>query len=841
MFTTALKGVAAHRARLFMTALAIVLGVAFVSGTFVFTDTINARFETLFSDVYAGVDASVRPETPEFGAQPGQNPGSFDESLLAEVSSVDGVSIAEGSVGGFAQIIAPNGDPIGGQGPPTLGFTWIDTQALSSVNVADGNGRAPSGPGEVVIDVGTSEANGLSVGDEVEIQTLGGTEPFEIVGLANFGTEDNLAGATLSIFSLDEGQRLFGLEGRLTSIDILGNDGVTPDSLVEAIAPIVPDGAEVVTGDQQTQEQLESITEGLGFLSTALLAFAGVAVFVGAFVIQNTFRIVVAQRIRELALFRAVGATGRQLVSLVTLEALIVGTVASILGVFAGIGVATGIKAAMNAGGFGVPDGPLTVEPRTIVVGLTVGIVVTVVSALLPARRAATVPPVAAMTEAAAPASGRSLRRRSIGGTITAVAGGALLALGLVAENGASLTLVALGSLTIFMGVSVLAPVFAIPVAKVLGRPLPGITGDLARENTIRQPRRTASTAAALMIGVALVSFVSIFAASIKATVSETLEGAFPADLAFQSTNFTVGVSPDLESDLEALGEFDVVSAIRTGFIRIDGQELNVAGVDGDVEAVYDMAPSVEVSSLGSGILVAESVLDEWGWSVGDTVDVEFAATGIVSTEIAGTFEDQTFGNYIVSLDTYQANFPVEQIAITFASLADGVEIEEGQAAAETVLGSFPNLDMNTASEQIAEAEAQVDQMVALFSGLLGLAVVIAVIGIANTLSLSIVERTREIGLLRAVGLTRRQTRRMVRWEAIIVAVFGALLGVLVGSGLGWATVFSLADDGLGTFALPVGQLAIWLALAAVAGVVAAAGPARTASKMNVLEAISYE
>lgn len=841
MFITALKGVAAHRARLFMTALAIVLGVAFVSGTFVFTDTINARFETLFSDVYAGVDASVRPETPEFGAQPGQNPGSFDEALLAEVSSVDGVSIAEGSVGGFAQIIAPNGDPIGGQGPPTLGFTWIDTQALSSVNVADGNGRAPSGPGEVVIDVGTSEANGLSVGDEVEIQTLGGTEPFEIVGLANFGTEDNLAGATLSIFSLDEGQRLFGLEGRLASIDILGNDGVTPDSLVEAIAPILPDGAEVVTGDQQTQEQLDSITDDLGFLSTALLAFAGVAVFVGAFVIQNTFRIVVAQRIRELALFRAVGATGRQLVSLVTLEALIVGTVASILGVFAGIGVATGIKAAMNAGGFGVPDGPLTVEPRTIVVGLTVGIVVTVVSALLPARRAATVPPVAAMTEAAAPASGRSLRRRSIGGTITAVAGGASLALGLVAENGASLTMVALGSLTIFMGVSILAPVFAIPVAKVLGRPLPGITGDLARENTIRQPRRTASTAAALMIGVALVSFVSIFAASIKATVSETLEGAFPADLAFQSTNFTVGVSPDLESDLEALGEFDVVSAIRTGFIRIDGQELNVAAVDGDVEAVYDMAPSVDVSSLGSGILVAESVLDEWGWSVGDTVDVEFAATGIVSTEIAGTFEDQTFGNYIVSLDTYQANFPVEQIAITFASLADGVEIEEGQAAAETVLASFPNLDMNTASEQIAEAEAQVDQMVALFSGLLGLAVVIAVIGIANTLSLSIVERTREIGLLRAVGLTRRQTRRMVRWEAIIVAVFGALLGVLVGSGLGWATVFSLADDGLGTFALPVGQLAIWLALAAVAGVVAAAGPARTASKMNVLEAISYE
>jgi putative ABC transport system permease protein len=841
VFITALKGVLAHRVRLFMTALAIVLGVAFVSGTFVFTDTINARFETLFSDVYAGVDASVRPETPEFGAQPGQNPGSFDESLLAEVAGIDGVSVAEGSVGGFAQIIASNGDPIGGQGPPTLGFAWIDTTALSSVNIADGNGRPPAAAGEVVIDVGTADGNGLTVGDEVEIQTVGGTEMFEIVGLANFGTEDNLAGATLSIFTLDEGQRLFDLDGRLTSIDILGDDDVTPEALVEAIAPILPEGAEAVTGDQQTQEQLDSITEGLGFLSTALLAFAGIAVFVGAFVIQNTFRIVVAQRIRELALFRAVGATGRQLVSLVTLEALIVGTVASIVGVFAGIGVATGIKAAMSAGGFGLPDGPLTVEPRTVVVGLTVGIVVTLVSALLPARRAATVPPVAAMTEAAAPAAGRSLRRRSFGGAVTTLAGGALLAAGLVAENGASLTLVALGSLAIFIGVSILAPVFAIPIARVLGRPLPGITGHLARENTIRQPRRTASTAAALMIGVALVSFVSIFAASIKATVSDTLDGAFPADLAFASTNFTVGVSPELESNLEALDEFDVVSAVRTGSIRIDGEELNVAAVDGDVEAVYDMAPSIDVAALGGGLMVAETVLEERGWQVGDLVDVEYASTGTVSTEIVGTFEDQTFANYIVSSDTYRANFPSDSIAITFASLADGVEIEAGQTAAETVLASFPNIDMNTASEQIAEAEAQVDQMVALFSGLLGLAVVIAVIGIANTLSLSIVERTREIGLLRAVGMTRRQIRRMVRWEAIIVAVFGALLGVMVGSGLGWATVASLADDGLGTFALPIGQLGVWLGLAAVAGVAAAAGPARTASRMNVLEAISYE
>ncbi len=841
MIRTALKTAAAHRVRLAMTALAIVLGVAFVSGTFVFTDTISARFETLFDDVYAGVDATVRPIQPEFGAQQGSIEGSLSESLVDEVASIAGVETAAGSAAGFAQIIAPNGDPIGGQGPPTLGFTWIDEPALSSVSISDANGRAPAGPGEVVIDVGTAEANSLAVGDTVSVQTVTGLEDFEIVGLANFGTEDNLAGATLSIFSLEEGQRVFDLEGRVSGIDVLAADGVAAEELVDRIAPTVPFDAEVVTGAQQTQEQLDAFTEGLGFITTGLLAFAAVAVFVGAFVIQNTFRIVVAQRIRELALFRAIGATGRQLTSMVAIEAFAVGLVSSAIGVGAGIGLATGIKAVMNAGGFGIPDGPLTIEPRTIIIGMTVGLVVTMVSALLPARRAATVPPVAAMSEVQAPTTRRSLRGRAIGGSAIAAVGIAAAGGGLLIENGASLLLVGIGSLTLFLGVSVLAPLFAIPIARALGRPLPGVTGSLARDNTIRQPRRTASTAAALMIGVALVSFVGIFAASVKASVSDTLEGAFPADLAFASTNFSTGVSPAFEARLEELDGFETVSSIRTSYIRIDGEELNVAAFDADVERVYDMGSSTDPAAVGDGMLVAAGVAEERGWTTGDVVDVEYAATGLVPTEIVGTFEDQTFANYLVSMDTFERNVKVDDATITFARLADGMTLEDGQAAAETVLASFPNLDMNTRSEQIAEAEAQVDGLVNLFSGLLGLAIVIAVIGIANTLSLSIFERTREVGLLRAIGMSRRQVRTMIRWEAIIVALFGAVLGVLLGTGLGWATIASLADDGLGSFAVPVGQLAIWLALAGVAGVIAAAGPARRAARMNVLEAIAYE
>lgn len=841
MIRTALKTAVAHRVRLAMTAVAIVLGVAFVSGTFVFTDTINARFETLFDDVYAGVDATVRPVPPEFGAQQGTVEGSLPESLVAEVAGIDGVDVAAGSVAGFAQIVAPDGEPIGGQGPPTLGFSWVEQSALSAVSIEEANGRPPSRDGEVVIDVGTAEANGFSLGDTVSIQTVIGLEPFEIVGLANFGTEDNLAGATLAIFSFEEGQRVFDLEGRVSGIDVLAADGVEPGDLVERITPIAPEGAEVVTGDQQTQEQLDAFTEGIGFLTTALLAFAAVAVFVGAFVIHNTFRIIVAQRARELALLRAIGATGRQLTSMVAIEALAISVVASAVGVLAGTGLATGIKAAMNAAGLGIPDGPLTVEPRTIVVGMSVGVVVTLASSLMPAWRAASVPPVAAMREAQPPSTRRSLRGRAVAGGVVSLLGSAGVGAGLMLENGASLVLVGIGSLVIFLGVSVLAPIFAIPIARILGRPLPGVTGALARDNTIRQPRRTASTAAALMIGVALVSFVGIFASSIKASVSETLEGAFPADLSFSSTNFSVGVSPLLEARLEELAGFETVSSVRTGYIRIDGEELNVAAFAPDVERVYDMGASIDPSSVGDGMLVAEAVAEERGWAVGDSIEVEFATTGATHIEVVGTFEDQTFANYLVSTATYEENFTSRDASITLARLDEGVSVDQARAAAAVVLADFPNVDVNTRSEQIAEAEAEVDSLVNLFSGLLGLAVIIAVIGIANTLSLSVFERTREIGLLRAIGMSRRQVRRMIRGEAIIVALFGAVLGVSIGTGLGWAVVSSLADDGLGTFAVPTGRLVLWLGLAGVAGAIAASMPARRGARMNVLRAISHQ
>ena len=838
MIRTAIKGLTANRLRMTLTGLSIILGVAFVAGSFVFTDTINARFENLFTDVYAGVDATVRPDASSTGA----SEDSLDEALLAEIQQVEGVEVAAGSVAGFAQMIDADGEPIGGQGPPTLGFSWVDEASLNSLTISEVNGRAPISSGEVAIDIATAESQNLGVGNEIQIQTIGGVDTFTVVGLANFGSEDNLAGATLAAFELGQAQELFDLEGQLSTIDVLAADGVDPDALVAELSIVVPTTVEVVTGAQQTQEALDEVTEGLGFLSTALLAFAGIAVFVGAFVIQNTFRITVAQRVKELALLRAIGATGSQVTRLVLIEATIIAVVASAIGVVAGIGVAELIKTAMDAAGLGIPDGPLTIETRTIIVSMVVGIGVTLFAAILPARRASSIPPVAAMSETGARATPKSLRRRTIVGTSITAVGAAAMTAGLLLENSTSLTLVGVGALGLFMGMSTLAPLVARPVARALSVPMRGITGKLAKENTIRQPRRTASTASALMIGVALVAFTSIFAASIKASVTDTLEGSFPADLAFASTNFNAGVSPAAVDELGTQDEFSVVSAISTGQFEIDGQELSVAGVNPDTVArVYDLGPSVALSELGDDLLVQEATLEVNGWSVGDTVVVDYPGSVSDTAEIVGTFTDATFANYVISEEIFVENIGGDQITIAFARVADGVTLEEGQVAAEVALAEFPNVDINTKSDQIAEAEAAVDQLVALFTGLLSLALVIALLGIANTLALSIVERTREIGLLRAVGMTRRQVRQMVRWEALITAIFGALLGVLIGSAIGFGVVTSLADDGLGSFALPAGQLAVWLIVAAVAGLIASVGPARKAARLDVLRAISYQ
>ncbi|MDX1450164.1 MAG: ABC transporter permease, partial [Acidimicrobiia bacterium] len=474
------------------------------------------------------------------------------------------------------------------RGPPTLGFSWGDSQTLNPIRIQDGNGRPPQAPGEVAIDANTVKQNDFALGDTVTVVNFAGAEQFTLVGILSFGDQDTLLGATLTAFELGEAQRLFGFGDEFTGINIRGEPGVDADDLAARVTAALPEGLEAVTGITQQNEQADDINEGLGFLQIGLLVFAGVSVFVGGYIIQNTFRIIVAQRTRELALLRAVGATGRQVIGLVVLEALITAVVASIVGIVVGIGISIAIRSLMNAVGFGIPPGDLILLPRTIVVGMLVGVVLTVASSILPARRAAKVPPVAAMREEAARPPKRTLRRRAIVGASVTGLGALALFVGLFADVANGIALVGLGAAVMFIGVSALAPLAAGPVADVLGGPLPrlfGVSGQLARENTKRKPRRTASTASALMIGVALVAFFSVFAASTKASVEQTVFEVFPADLTVQSKNQTdpelpSPFSPAFTEQVRQLPELAVVSALQFGRVQIDGSEEPIGAVE---------------------------------------------------------------------------------------------------------------------------------------------------------------------------------------------------------------------------------------------------------------------
>ena len=849
MLRAAVKGVFANKMRLTLTAFAIVIGVGFVAASFVFTDTINARFDALLETSATGVDVYVRPAPPE-GGDTFQNTefGSMPEDTLAAVMGAPGVRIAEGGVSGFAQIVDKEGNAVGGRGSPTLGFSWGIESSMSPVKIKDGNGRGPETAGEVVIDANSARTHDLAVGDTITVLTFGPPEQFEIVGIASFGEGDSLAGATLALFTLEKAQHLFGLEGRLSAISVAAEPGVTPEELMSSIVATVDDDIEVITAEQSNDEQLEAISEGLGFLNIALLAFAAVAVFVGGFIITNTFRIIVAQRTRELAFFRAVGATGRQVTWLVVVEALIVGFVASAVGIVLGVLLAVGLAAAMGALGLDMPNGPLMVLPRTVIVGMTVGLVVTTVSALLPARKAARVPPVAAMNEEAARPKRRSLRVRAVAGSITLGLGVAALLTGLFTSVSGGIWFVAIGALVFFVGVSIIAPLAAEPVAAVLGWPLPrmfGVAGQLAQDNTRRKPRRTASTASALMVGVALVVFVAVFGASIKTSIAESVTDTVPADFAVQSTNFMVGVSPAFTDEVRSLPEIGDVSTLKVGTAVVEGTNATIVGVDpATIDAVtnIDLSPgSLESLAATNGVIVVESAMEDNDWSVGDFITIAYPQDPGGPVEIVGTMATTNFGEFIITQNAYTVGFTDPSDMWVFANRADGVAIEDARAAIDDVAAAYANVKVQNKSELLADAEAQIDQMLALFTGLLFLAIIVAVLGITNTLALSIIERTREIGLLRAVGMMRRQVRRMIRWEAVIIALFGAVMGIGVGLFLGWAVVRALAVEGLGSFTIPFSQIAILVVLSALAGVIAAIYPSWKASRLNVLEAIAYE
>ena len=847
MLRLTLKGLLAHKLRVALTALAIVLGVTFVTGTLVLTDTLNNTFTTLFSKIYSNVDFEVRGVAAfadQQGAGAVRQP--ISDTLLPKVAAVPGVGASEGLVGGYAQFVDKHGKAITTGGAPTLGTTFGDKPELSALHPVSGHG--PTGPTEVAMDEGTAKKYGFAVGDRVKVLLPGPPETFTISGIVRFGSADNLGGATLAAFTLPTAQNLFHVEGRVDTIEVATASGADKAAVERDIAKILPKGVEVVSAQKVADEQSSAINDALGFFSTALLVFALISLFVGGFTILNTFSITVGQRTRELALLRIVGASRGQVFRSVMLEALVIGLLASLVGLGLGVAMAVGLEALLKAFGISLPEGALIFAPRTVVVGLVVGVGVTVVSAVSPARRAVRIAPIAALRGVQAGTEGNSLRRTVVGAGF-GLLGAAALTIGLTAPQ---ISLVGLGAFLIFIGVGMLSPLVARPMSSVLGRPLArlrGVPGRLGRQNSMRSPRRTAQTAAALMVGLALVSTIAVFGASLSKSATSSVSDAIAADyivMASSQGGPPTGFSASATQTAAGLPGVAVASAIYAGQAKIAKSVTFIGGI-----APKDVGSTVTLrmdqgdgpAALAAGdLLVDTTTATRDKLHVGDRLPVTFAETGRTTLRIGGIFKPNIIlGSYLVSRETFTRHFAASTLPIVLliktsspATPAMTTELSKG-------LADYPNLTVQTRAEYEKTQEAQVNQLLGLVYALLALAIVVALIGIVNTLMLSVFERTREIGLLRAVGMSRRQVRTMIRSEAVILSVFGAVIGIVVGTGLGIALVTSLKEQGFTDLVVPWANMIVFLVLAGLLGLIAASWPARRAAKLNILEAIATE
>jgi putative ABC transport system permease protein len=841
MWRATIKGLVAHKLRLGLTGLAVVLGVAFVAGTLVLTDTLGHTFDQLFAQVSKGVAVTVRAKS-NFGTDHGR----ISDSLLPTVTAVEGVERANGIVQGYAEVIGSDGKAVSTGGAPTFGVNWVNAPENP---LTLRSGRAPRGPTEVAIDVGTAEKAKLKVGDRVEILFLGPPRHFTVVGLTGFGSADNLAGATISAFDTATAQDVLDSKGKFDAIDVAAAPGVSDIALRNRIASVLPSGVEAITGAKAAQENAQQVKDGLGFFKTALLVFAGIALFVGTFIIFNTFSIIVAQRTRELGLLRALGATGRQVTTSVLVEAVITGLVASAVGLGLGVLMAIGLQSLLKGFGISLPSSGLVFLPRTIWVSLLIGTVVTVVAAFSPARRAASIPPIAAMRDVPPPAA--SLRRRSIVGTIVTVIGLAELFVGLFGSVKTPINNVGLGVALIFVGVAMLAPLIARPLARAIGAPFAALfklPGRLGRENAARNPRRTSSTASALMIGLALVAFTGIFAQSLKASVADLLDRTLKADYILSTSQFA-GFTPDAAQAARGVQGVGIVSELRGGQdsqIKIDGKSHFPSGVDpATIDKVLnlELRPGSSLAGLQSGgIAIKGATADANNWKLGDRIPVRFPTGGVQELPLVAIFDANTFvGDYLLSIHTFEREFTQQLDQQVLIVAEPGASLTAVRGGIDEAMKPYPNVEVQDQAEFRQQQENQIDTLLGLITALLLLAIIIALVGIVNTLALSIFERTREIGLLRAVGMSRRQVRGMIRWEAVVIAVFGAVLGVALGIFFGWALVEALKDQGITVFAIPVGQLVIYVVLAGLAGILAAVWPARRAAKLDVLRAVTVE
>ena len=854
MLRLILRSLLARKVRLLMSALAIVLGVAFLSGVLVFSNGLSTTFDSIIKG--STPDAQVRAEGLESfsGGMTGTSTATLDPDTVAALGELPEVADAGGSVDGYGMsLLDSEGNLVGGTGAPTLAFNYLATDNVAGEPILElQDGSWPSGPGQVVIDSGSADRGGYALGDEVSLLSPYGGKPVTatLVGLAEFNG-GSTAGSTLLAFDTPTAQQLFlGGADAYTSVSLTAADGVSQTELVKAAQRVLPAGFEAVTGDQVVDESQDAMSQFLDVISVFLLVFALIAVVVGGFIIVNTFTILVAQRTRELALLRALGATRRQVARSVLVEALVMALVASTIGIALGWALARGLAAVFRAVGLDIAGRVLTLDASSVLISYGVGITVTLVAAWLPARRAGRVAPVTAMRgELARPA--QSLRRRAVIGSAVLALGAVLAAVGFLDTPGPAAAWVGAAALLWVLTLAAISSVAGRPLlvaCRAIFARLFGPAGRLAGENALRDPRRTGATASALMIGLALVSTIGVLAASMNRTVDDVVDQDFSADFLVQSRTFmpfptAIGDEMEGVAGVSTVSRQQWVSATIVDDPKTDtGETTSLVGNDAAFGEIYDLDVTAGSQRLsGNQALVTTDTARDRHWRVGDEFTVAFPAGKTLDLTVAGIVEgSETTGPISVPLALLPKAGMQRQDTTLSVMLTDGADADAVLTSLKEITDAAKIVDVYDRESFADQIRGQVNQLLYMIYGLLALAIVIAIIGIVNTLGLSVIERTREIGLLRAIGMSRSRLRRMVTLESVTIALLGAVMGMVVGLVIGVLLRQALASD-LTRLGLPLGQLAAFLVVAVVVGVLAAVLPAIRAARLNVLAAIATE